>query len=353
MTSLFLCPFRYFGKVILFLLQILEETSLIRKDFFRLLFIALIAIFIVGCNTNNDTDQAETNEVTNTEEVSEANFPLEVTDSTGNTITIETEPTEIISVMPSNTEILFALNLGDKVVGVTENDSYPEEVFDIEKVGDFELNVEKIISINPDLVLAHESSASSSFDTYEQIQEAGINVYFVADAHSIDATYDTIIEIGTITGVSDAATQLVEQMKADFTEIATIVEGIEESEQKSVLFEISPEPEIYTGGKGTFFHELIEVVGAKNAAGDLEGWPQIDPEAIVERNPDIILTIYGHYVENSTEQVLNRDGFSDVNAIKNEQVFDLNEDLISRPGPRLVEGAWEVGKAVYPEHFIQ
>src|SRR5699024_5289106 len=172
----------------------------------------------------------------------------------------------------------------------------------------FELNVEKIISINPDLVLAHESSASSSFDTYEQIKEAGINVYFVADAHSIDATYDTIIEIGTITGVSDAATQLVEQMKDDFAEIATIVEGIEESEQKSVLFEISPEPEIYTGGKGTFFHELIEVVGAKNAAGDLEGWPQIDPEAIIDRDPDVILTIYGHYVENSKEQVLNRDG---------------------------------------------
>lgn len=324
-----------------------------KNYFFRFLVIAITAILIVGCNANTDIEENDTNDLAETEEITESNFPLEVTDSTGNTITLDSEPTEIVSVMPSNTEILFALNLGDKVIGVTENDSYPEEVFEIEKVGDFELNVEKIISLNPDLVLAHESSVGSSFDTYEQIQEAGINVYFVADAHSIEATYDTIIEVGTITGALDAAEQLVEQMKDDFAEIATIVEGIEESEKKTVLFEISPEPEIYTGGKGTFFHELSEVIGAENAAGDLEGWPQIDPEAIIDRNPDVILTIYGHYVEDSTEQVLNRDGFSSVNAIKNEQVFDLNEDLISRPGPRLVEGAWEIGKAVYPEHFVQ
>lgn len=322
-----------------------------RKLFFRLLLIVLTTIFIIGCNANNDTGQTDTNEVAETEELAESNFPLEVTDNTGNTITIETEPTEIVSVIPSNTEILFALDLGDKVVGVTENDTYPEEVLDIEKVGDFELNVEKIISLNPDLVLSHESGVASSFDAYEQIQAAGINVYFVADANSIESTYDTIMEIGTITGATDAAEQVIQTMTDGFAEIATIVEGIEESEPKTVLFEISSEPEIYTGGNGTFFDELIRIIGAENAVGDLDGWPLIDPEAIIERNPDVILTVYGHYVENSTEQILNRDGFSEVSAIKNERVFDVNEDLVSRPGPRLVEGAWEVGKAVYPDHF--
>lgn len=353
----FLCPFRFIGKVFVFNHVLWEDIQLNQTKYVRLLFVILMAIFIIGCQANNNSEEAksnesaETEELTNSDNLADPSFPLEVTDTTGNTITLETEPTKIISVMPSNTEILFALKLGDKVIGVTENDSYPEEVFDIEKVGDFELNVEKIISLEPDLVLAHESSVGSSFDTYEQIQDAGINVYFVADAHSIEDTYDTIIEVGLITGASNTAEQLVEQMKDGFAEIAAIVEGIDEDEEKSVLFEISPEPEIYSGGKNTFFDELINVIGAENTVGDLEGWPQIDSEAIIDRNPDVILTVYGHYVEDSTEQVLNRDGFSEVNAIKNKQVFDVNEDLVSRPGPRLVEGAWVIGKVVYPEHF--
>src|SRR5699024_6703456 len=152
----------------------------------------------------------------------------------------------------------------------------------------------------------HESSVESSFDAYEQIQDAGINVYFVADAQTIDETYDTIIEVGNVTGANEAAEQIVQEMKDGFAEIDAIADEISADDQKTVLFEISPEPEIYTGGQGTFFDELIKRVGAKNAAGELDGWAQIDPEAIVDLNPDVILTIYGHYVEDSTEQVLNR-----------------------------------------------
>src|SRR5699024_7768605 len=169
----------------------MEAIKLNRKFIFQLLFISLLSIFIIECNTNDIDKGTEDTNTNETEQVEDAQFPLEVTDGTGNTITLENEPTEIISVMPSNTEILFALDLGDKVIAVTENDTYPEEVAELDTVGDFELNVEKIISLDPDLVLAHESSVESSFDAYEQIQDAGINVYFVADAQTIDETYDT------------------------------------------------------------------------------------------------------------------------------------------------------------------
>src|SRR5699024_1582608 len=242
-----------------------------RKNIFSLLLISLLAIFIIGCNTNDSLDSDKENDAEETSENTESNFPLEVTDNTGNKITIEEEPTEIISVMPSNTEILFELGLGDKVIAVTENDAYPEEVLELDTVGDFELNVEKIISLDPDLVLAHESSVESSFDAYEQIQDAGINVYFVADAQTIDETYDTIIEVGNVTGANEAAEQIVQEMKDGFAEIDAIADEISADDQKTVLFEISPEPEIYTGGQGTFFDELIKRVGAKNAAGELDG----------------------------------------------------------------------------------
>lgn len=322
-----------------------------KKNILSLLLISLLALFIIGCNTNEAVDSNKDKETEQTTENSESNFPLEVTDNTGNKITIEEEPTEIISVMPSNTEILFELGLGDKVIAVTENDAYPEEVLDLDTVGDFEINVEKIISLDPDLVLAHESSVASSFDAYEQIQDAGINVYFVLDATSIEETYDSITEIGQITGANQAAEEVIADMKAGFAEIEAIVNNIEEDEKKTVLFEISPEPEIFTGGKGTFFDELIEVIGAENVAGDLDGWPQIDPESIIDLNPDVILTVYGEYVEDAIEQVLNRDGFSEVTAVKEKAVYDVDEDMVSRPGPRLVDGAREIGQAVYPEHF--
>lgn len=323
-----------------------------RKHILQLIFISLLAIFMIGCgadDSNNNNDGA----LEQSENVDETSFPLEITDSTDHTITIESEPTEIISVIPSNTEILFALDLGDKVVGVTENDTYPDEVFDIETVGDFEPNVEKIISLNPDLVLAHESSVNSSFDAFEQIQNAGINVYFVSDAQSIEETYDMIEEIGVVTGAKEVAEQVVAEMKDDFSSIQTIAKEISEDERKTAMFEISPEPEIFTGGQGTFFNELIELVGAENAAKELDGWVQVDPEAIVDLNPDVILTVYGHYVEDAKEQILNRKGFSEVSAIKNEAIYDVNEDLVSRPGPRLVEGAKEIGRAIYPEYFAE
>lgn len=329
-------------------------TTMHKRNIFQLiLLISLIAIFMIGCNSNNQVDTNNNDvSVENTEPTEEkASFPLEITDSTGNTITLESEPNKIISVMPSNTEILFALELGEKVIAVTENDTYPEEVLEKDTVGDFNINVEKIISLEPDLVLAHASSVSSSFDAYEQIMDAGINVYFVTDAQSIEATYESISEIGKVTGANEAAEQLITEMEKEFTEITTIAGQIGDDERKNVLFEISPEPEIYTGGKGTFFNELIELIGANNSAGELDGWAQIDPEAIVDMNPDVILTLYGSYVENATEQVLNRDGFSDVNAVKTEQVYNLDEDIVSRPGPRLVEGAKAIAKAVYPDFY--
>src|SRR5690625_1547097 len=143
--------------------------------------IGLMLLFITGCASNGPSDtSSEPNEVDNNEvEETVSNFPLEITDSTGNTVTLEEEPETIISVMPSNTEVLFALGLGDKVIAVTENDTYPEEVKEKDTVGDFNINVEKIISLNPDLVVAHASSVHSSLDAYEQVMDAGINVYFV------------------------------------------------------------------------------------------------------------------------------------------------------------------------------
>lgn len=326
------------------------------KRFMSILFMLVLSIgLLVGCGSGDaDPSNAPVDTDDKTEETATTeapDFPLELTDALGNEVTIEEEPEKIVSLMPSNTEIVFALDFGDKIIGVNDFDTYPEEVEDIDTIGGMELDIEKIIGLDPDLVLAHGSSAEGSLDALEQLRDAGITLFVVTDAQSIDATYTSIEEIGTLTGSSDKATEIISEMKEGFAEIEEKVEGISEEDQKSVFMEVSPEPDIYTGGKNTFFHELLTTINAVNAAEEQDGWVQLDPEAIVSLNPDVIITTYGDYIDNPAEQVLAREGWGEVNAIKEEHVFDVDADLVSRPGPRLVEGAKEIAESVYPELF--
>src|SRR5690625_770421 len=316
-----------------------------------LLILVLTAGLLIGCSSAEDTDQSgeSENKDNNTEET--AGFPIEVTDALGDKVTIEEEPEKIVSAIPSNTEIAFALGLGDKIVGVSDHDNYPEEVQDIEKVGGLELNVEKIISLQPDLVLAHASAADAFKEALEQLRNSDISVFVVTNAESIDETYTVIEEIGTVTGAEDEAEEIISGMKEGFAAIEEKTAAIKDEDRKSVFMESSPEPEIYTGGNNTFWQELLTIIHADNAAEDQDGWVQLDPEVIVDLNPDVILTTYGDYVDNPVDQVLNRNGWGEVTAIKEEQVFDLESDLVSRSGPRLVEGAEEMAKVVYPELY--
>ncbi len=320
--------------------------------------IVLTAGLLIGCASGGtDTENQDQGTNDNTEqteesgETAESTFPLTVTDGLDNELTIDEKPERIVSVIPSNTEIAFALGLGDKIVGVSDHANYPEEVKEIEKIGGMEMNIEVIISLKPDLVLAHASSAQSSQEGLQQLRDSGIDVFVVNDAQDIEGTYTSIKQIGEITGTEKKAAEVISDMKEDFASLREKTEAISEDERKSVFFEVAPAPDLYTAGKNTFFDALLEVVNADNAAEKMDGWVPIDPEAILEMNPDVIITTYGGYVENPVRQVTSRDGWGDMNAVANEQVYDVNSDIVSRPGPRLAEGAKEIAKVVYPELF--
>src|SRR5699024_66379 len=181
--------------------------------------------------------------------------------------------------------------------------------------------------------------------------EAGVNVFIVKEATTIDTTYETIETIGQLMGAAEEAEQVIGEMKDGFAEIEEITAEVAEEDRQSVFYEISPSPDIYTAGQNTFLDEIFQVINADNAAGEQEGWPAIDPEAIIELNPDVIITTYGDYIDNPIEEVTSRDGFEVVEAVANERVYDVNSDIVTRPGPRLVEGTREVAAAVYPELF--
>ncbi|AMV11407.1 iron ABC transporter substrate-binding protein [Geobacillus thermoleovorans] len=304
----------------------------------------LLAAVLVGCSGGaNSNAQPAKKEEPKTEQ---AAFPVTVKDGLGEDVTIKEEPKKIVSLIPSNTEIAYALGLGDKIVGVSDFDNYPEDVKTKTKIGGMEFNVEKIISLKPDLVLAHASSAHNSRDGLKQLKDAGITVLVVNDAKSFDDVYASIELIGKATGASDKAKQVIDEMKEKLAQIQEKAKQIPADKQANVWIEVSPPPQLYTAGKGTFMDEMLQVISAKNVAGSLEGWPMVTEEKAVAYKPDVIITTYG-----GAKQVFARAAWKDVPAVKNKRVYDVNTDLVSRPGPRLVEGVEELAKAVYPDVF--
>ncbi len=294
-------------------------------------------------------DRNEESSGQDSEEV--ATFPVTITDALDQEVTVEEKPEKIVSLIPSNTEIAFALGLNEQIVGVSDYDNYPEEALTKEKVGAMEFNVEKIISLSPNLVLAHESGASTQTEALDQIRNAGIAVFVVNDATSFDEVYETIETIGQLTGTTAEAGQVVQTMKDDLQAVLDKVANVEE--KKSVYVEVAPAPDIYSTGKNTFMDQMLSLIHAENVMGDQEGWIAVNQEAVIALNPDVIVTTYGYYTEDPKGQVLSREGWQDMTAIVNENVYDVHSDLVTRTGPRLAEGVEELAKAVYPELFAE
>ncbi|MFD1708706.1 helical backbone metal receptor [Siminovitchia sediminis] len=319
------------------------------KKFYSLLAVLLLAGWLAACGNQEGANEEQKTVDPKTEQTADSRFPVTLTDAANQEVTIEEKPEKIVSLIPSNTEILYAVGAGDEVVAVSEHDQYPEEVKDKEQVAGLELNIEKILSLEPDLVLSHASAGDRWDSGLQQLKDSGIPVLIVKDAQNFDEVYETIEFIGKATGRTEDAATVAEDMRSKLDDIKEKAAGIKEEDKKSVFLEISPAPEIYAVGQNTFMDQMLETIHANNAVEE-EGWPMMNEEAIMEINPDVIIVNYT-YVENPVQQVLDRKGWQDITAVKEEQVFMVDEALTSRPGPRIVEGVEALAKSVYPEIF--
>lgn len=272
------------------------------------------------------------------------NFPVEITDDFGNKVKFEKAPETIISLAPNNTEILFALGLGDNVVGVTSFCDYPEEALAVEKIGDFNgINLEKIVELNPDLVLNY---GPGNEEDNARLKEAGIPMLaFLPE--SIDAVINTINTIGQATGKIEQAKELTNYMMAKKNEILDLVK---DAEKKRVFYEIWHDP-LMAAGPGSFMDQLIVLAGGTNIAEDAEGdYPQYDLEQLIERNPEVYLTS-ADMPDKTPESMIARPGFENIEAMKTGNVYVLDANITSRSGPRIVEALELVAKAIHPELF--
>ncbi|MFF3101033.1 ABC transporter substrate-binding protein [Viridibacillus arvi] len=311
---------------------------------FCLVFVLALGV-LVGCGQTEDTKKKENSEPATEQQV--AGYPLTETDALGNDVKFTEAPKSIITLVPSNTEILFALGLEKEITAVSDNDDYPKAATKKEKIGGMKFDAEKIISLNPDVVFAHETLLGTSEAGFQQLRDAGLKVFVVKNAGNFAETYKTIEQIGHITGKADEAKKITDDMKAKVKEVQAKVKDVK---QKSAFVETSDEPNIYTAGKDTFMQEMFDLANIKNVTADQTGWFQIDPEEIVKRNPDTIIVKYNH-VKNIVEKVKKRQGFDSITAVKNDAVVQVDANLTSRTGPRLAEGLEVIAKAVYPEAF--
>lgn len=302
---------------------------------------------LAACNSKDTKNDNPASEQQATPQVEEATFPLTMTDVTGNDITLEAPPERIISLIPSNTEILFGLGLNDEIVGVNDYDDFPAEAADKEKVGSTEFNIEQIIALSPDIVFAHESGIASLKGAIEQLEAADVKVYVVANADNFNETYTTIEQLGRATGKSSEAEKMIANMKTKTEEVQAKLKDVE---SKKVFVETSDEPEIYTPGKNTFMQEMLDMIHAENIAADTSDWYKIDAEQIIAKNPDVIVVTY-NYVPDILTKIPQRAGFDTITAVKNNAIVQVDENMTSRQGPRLADGLEELAKAIYPEAF--
>ncbi len=250
----------------------------------------------------------------------------------------------IVSLAPATTEILFALGLGEEIVGNTVFCNYPEEAQRVYKVGTFsEPSIERIIALKPDIIFAAGLEQSPAVT---QLQELGLKV-IVSDPENLSELMESIEEIGRVTGKAPEAKKLVKQMREETASLREIVGLIPEEKRLKVFLEIWFDP-IMTAGKGAFVDELLSIAGGINIAYDApRAYSRFSAETVVKRNPDVIILGYMGQ-PHAQDSVAGRLGWQGIQAVKNKRIIcDINPDLILRPGPRVVEGMRSIYNSLY------
>lgn len=285
-------------------------------------------------------------------------YPLTVVDGLGNEITIEKKPERLISVSPSQTELLFALGLGDKVVGVSNYCDYPAEALEKEKVGSaWTMNTERILELEPDIVFVYGEGEPAAV---ELLQQAGI-VVMKYEPESIQEILDSIKTIGTVAGIEEQAEALIQEMETRRDEIVEKVKG---APPLRVFYQLWDEP-LMTGGKGSYIDELIRLAGGENIADDgLGAYPQYSVETMLEKDPEVYLApavlmsesggvdvITEEDLKAMEESIRNRPGYQDMTAVVNDRIHLLDPDITSRPGARIIDALELFAKAIHPERF--
>lgn len=327
----------------------------------------ILAMAMTACgNANSTTDGGEitTSEITEAAEtvVNETEVETEETaaetesadadsviDREGNLVEVPAEINTIISAAPSVTEILAGLGLADKIIAA---DVYSADVDGIDPavctLDFYNLNTEELVALAPDVIIINGISDNGDTDPYAELKAAGTNVLYIPSAVSLDGIKDDIAFLAAYTRTSDKGDELIGTIDSCISDISAKAANI--TDKKSVYFEISAAPYLYTTGSGTFLNEIIELVGAENIYGGEEGWISNSDETVIAGNPDVILTSVA-YEGYDFNEITARDGWDVLTAVKNGAVYQVGANETSRASQHVVDGINEIASAIYPEVY--
>lgn len=308
----------------------------LRKLFPLLLPVLICAILISGCTSSTSTGDAP----------APAKYPLTVTDDMGRIMIFGAPPQRIVSLSPSNTEIIYALGLGDRLAGVDVYSNYPPAAASLPKMGGM-VNVSEslVIAAKPDLILVSQFTPAG---TINNLSAAGITV-FCSHPDNASDTGRTVTLLGAILGVPDRSQQLLNRMMAETSQITAQTSLLDASRRPSVLMVITLGNECYVADPGNYMDDLIRIAGGRNLATG----PVMTPEQITQANPDIIIVPLTDWTLDTYEglRYAREPWMQNLTAVKTGNVYAVGYDVVGRPGPRLGSAAEIMARTIHPDLF--
>ncbi len=301
---------------------------------------AMLLSFIAACTSSTDKPAPSAGNLA---------FPMEVIDQTGRTVIIEKIPDKIISLAPSNTEILYSLGLSEKLVAVTDFCDYPPEAKEKPSIGGFSTpNMEEVVAHSPDLILA---TSIHEITIIPQLEQKGFTVLALSP-QTIDEVFQAITLVGKITGKEEEASKMVTEMQNRTKVVTDKVAGLPEG-QRPRIFYITWHDPLMAPGSGTLQDDLIRKVGGTNITHNLTDYANVSLEVIIDANPEAMIAGVGHGIEKDLnfQFIETESRLRDTNARRNNRIYAVDGNLVSRPGPRIVDGLEELARLIHPEIF--
>lgn len=314
------------------------------KRLFKILFpLLLISSILTGCGTASSTAAVNTAGET-------ISTSIILTDGLGREVTLAAPAIQIVSLSPSNTELLYAVGAGDQTVGRDSFSDYPAEAADLPDIGGgySEYNLEMLLNLEPDLVLAAEINTA---ELVQSIEDLGIPVFYISNPLTMDDLYTNIENVGLLSGHEDSAQQVIADIQERVTAVESALEDITTTPTVFYELDATDPTKPYTPGQNTFYSTLISQAGGQNIGDVLEAsWAQISLEELLIQDPDLILlgdSVWGITPESLAE----REGWSTLSAVQSGNVLPFDDNLLARPGPRLIDGLEALAQLIHPEAF--
>ncbi len=311
--------------------------------------LGLITIMALMASTISMASCAETLETTGISPVSTV-FPMTVTDDLGRTITLDKAPQRIISLSPSNTEILFDLGLGDKVVGDTIYDDYPAAAVNKPHVGGYsDIDVEKVVSLAPDLILAEDIHKADVIPTLEKM---GYKVYALLP-HNLDEIMASVSTIGRLTGANSEAKRVTNDMQERIKTVTDKTEGLKDTQKPRVLYIIWHDP-IMSSGTDTPSYDMITKAGGTSVVSKATGFPTISLEAVLAADPQVVICNVDPTFDGGDAPLVyfqTEPRLKGIAAAMSSKIYGINASLVNRPVPRAIQGFEWMAAMIHPELF--